>query len=121
MNGGLSQLWNYSLTRRNAGDTSEGGKNACYGLMFGQSSFAQWTVVKESAVLNVSDLVQTEDALKLFAPMGCGFLTGAGAVTSSARATKTDILVVMGIGGVGLSSIMVGGKTVAHCEIVDLY
>jgi Zn-dependent alcohol dehydrogenase len=45
-------------------------------------------------VVNVDKLVKDEEELKLFAPMGCGFQTGAGAVTEMVNAGKKDTIVV---------------------------
>jgi Zn-dependent alcohol dehydrogenase len=77
------------------------------GQFFGQSSFANLSAVKESSIVNVKGMVEGEDELKLFAPMGCGFQTGAGTVVNLAKATSEDSVVVMGLGGVGLAAVMV--------------
>ena len=78
------------------------------GFFFGQSSFANFTIVKESCVTNVSGLVRDEAELALFAPLACGLQTGSGTVTRLADAGDTDYVCVMGLGGVGLAAIMVG-------------
>jgi Zn-dependent alcohol dehydrogenase len=44
--------------------------------------------------------------MRLFAPMGCGLQTGAATVSKLAKVGKDDTVVVMGLGGVGLSVIM---------------
>ena len=77
------------------------------GQFFGQSSFANLSAVKEASVVNVKGLIRDEEELKLFAPMGCGFQTGAGTVVNLAKATRDDRVVVMGLGGVGLAAVMV--------------
>lgn len=56
------------------------------GSFFGQSSFSNFALVKGTCAVNVSDLVKDEEELKLFAPLGCGMQTGAGAVTELADA-----------------------------------
>lgn len=81
------------------------------GSFFGQSSFSSHTVVKESSVVNVSELVRSDDELKLFAPLGCGFQTGVGTVTELTAANKTDTIAILGLGGVGLTAIMVSSGT----------
>jgi Zn-dependent alcohol dehydrogenase len=63
-------------------------------------------VVKETSIVNLSKLTESEDELRLFAPLGCGFQTGAGTVDNIAQASGKDIIVVAGLGGVGLVSIM---------------
>ncbi|KAH7176921.1 hypothetical protein EDB81DRAFT_707644, partial [Dactylonectria macrodidyma] len=81
-------------------------ENNFRGAFFGQSSFAELAVAKESSVVNVSHLIKDEEELKIFAPLGCGFQTGAGTVDNVAAATNKDTVVVLGLGGVGLVSIM---------------
>lgn len=94
-----------------AGDqtTFHGKEGGVAGQFFGQSSFANLSVVKEATIVNVKGLIKDEEELKLFAPMGCGFQTGAGTVVNLAKATREDTVVVMGLGGVGLGAVMVGG------------
>jgi len=75
------------------------------GKFFGQSSFASKSIVQETSVVNVKDLVHNDDELKLIAPLGCGIMTGAGAVLNSAKARPHDIVLVTGIGAVGLGAI----------------
>jgi len=87
--------------------TFQGAGGAVAGQFFGQSSFANLSAVKEASVVNVKGLIKGEDELKLFAPMGCGFQTGAGTVVNLAKATSEDSVVVMGLGGVGLAAVMV--------------
>jgi Zn-dependent alcohol dehydrogenase len=77
------------------------------GSFFGQSSFSSYAIVKESSVVNVTGLVKDEEELKMFAPMGCGFQTGVGTVERFCGADEEDAVVIMGLGGVGLSAIMV--------------
>ncbi|KAF2733117.1 NAD(P)-binding protein [Polyplosphaeria fusca] len=76
------------------------------GAFFGQSSFAHRTIVKEKSAVNVTDLVKSEEELKLFAPFGCGFQTGAGSITELANAKERDSVVVFGLGGVGMLAVM---------------
>ena len=83
------------------------GSGEAVGQFFGQSSFANLSVVKGTSILNVKEIIKDEEELKLFAPLGCGVQTGAGTVVRLSNATKEDTLVIMGLGGVGLSAIMV--------------
>ncbi|KAM5521634.1 fungal specific transcription factor domain-containing protein [Fusarium oxysporum f. sp. phaseoli] len=95
-------------------EVNYGGEDATYtaegtdlrGSFFGQSSFAELAVVKETSVVNVTNIIKTEEELKLFAPLGCGFQTGAATVENVARANEKDRVAVLGLGGVGLVSIM---------------
>jgi Zn-dependent alcohol dehydrogenase len=88
---------------------SKSGEPEVGGGFFGQSSFANLSVVRECSVVNAKDLVQDKKELQLFAPLGCGIQTGSGTVVNAARASEKDVLLVTGLGGVGLSAIM-GGK-----------
>ncbi|KAL1648926.1 hypothetical protein SLS61_006657 [Didymella pomorum] len=87
------------------------------GLYFGQSSFSSLALVKGTSIVNVEQLVKDEEELKLFAPMGCGYQTGAGAVTELANVGKKDVVVVFGLGGVGMSAIMAASVRGAHTII----
>ena len=72
---------------------TEGGKSTS-GLFFGQSSFSKLALVKGTSAVNVEGLVKSEEELKLFAPLGCGYQTGAGAVTEFANVGKHDEIAV---------------------------
>ena len=74
---------------------------------FGHSSFSSIALVKESSVLNVKNLIKSDDELRMFAPLGCGFQTGTCTVTNVADLGEHDSLGVFGLGGVGLSAVMV--------------
>ncbi|OAK96596.1 GroES-like protein [Phaeosphaeriaceae sp. SRC1lsM3a] len=76
------------------------------GSFFGQSSFSNLALVKGTSAVNVSHLVKDKEELKLFAPLGCGMQTGAGAVTQLADVGQQDAIAVFGLGGVGLSAVM---------------
>ncbi|KAH7381430.1 hypothetical protein DE146DRAFT_670584 [Phaeosphaeria sp. MPI-PUGE-AT-0046c] len=93
------------------------------GSFFGQSSFSHLALVKSMSVVNVSELVKDEEELKLFAPLGCGVQTGAGAVTELVNAGKQDVIAVFGLGGVGLSAVMAakmrGARTIIGVDRVQ--
>lgn len=61
--------------------------------------FAEQTVVSERAVLPVPDDVPLEQA----ALVGCAVMTGVGAVLKTARVRAGQSVLVVGLGGVGLS------------------
>ena len=87
------------------------------GKFFGQSSFAGMSVVSEGSVVNLKDLVKSDDELKLLAPLGCGLMTGSGCVFNGASAKPHDIVMVTGTGAVGLGAIM-AAKIVGCKEII---
>lgn len=72
------------------------------GAFFGQSSFATYAVANIRNVVKVRNDVD----LKLLGPLGCGLLTGAGAVINVLKPGPGSSLVVYGTGAVGLSAIM---------------
>ncbi|KAJ5110025.1 alcohol dehydrogenase [Penicillium argentinense] len=78
---------------------------------FGQSSFAKLTVANESSIVNAKDLIEDLDELKLFAPLGCGFQTGMGAVQNITSAGPEDVVLISGLGAVGMGAVMT-----AHIE-----
>lgn len=95
--------------------TDSKGEQVC-GSFFGQSSFASFSVVRESSIVNVKGLVNDEKELALFSPLGCGLQTGAGTVLNASGAGEKDVLLVSGLGGVGLAAVM--GAKIAGCRIV---
>jgi S-(hydroxymethyl)glutathione dehydrogenase/alcohol dehydrogenase len=73
------------------------GQDVYPGLSTG--GFAEETVVGERAVLAVPDAVPLEHA----ALVGCAVMTGVGAVLKTARVREGQSVLVVGLGGVGLS------------------
>jgi S-(hydroxymethyl)glutathione dehydrogenase / alcohol dehydrogenase len=67
----------------------------------GTATFGEETVVPAGAVVPVDK----ELALDLAALVGCGVVTGVGAVVNAAGVTPGSSVVVVGCGGVGLSAI----------------
>ncbi len=81
------------------------GQDVYPGLSTG--GFATETVVSERSVLAVPDGVPLEHA----ALVGCAVMTGIGAVLETARVREGQSVLVVGLGGVGLSAVM--GATLA--------
>ncbi|CAI7641867.1 unnamed protein product [Penicillium pancosmium] len=73
---------------------------------FGQSSFAHHSIVSETSVVNVKDFIYDTDELKLFAPLGCGFQTGMGAIQNISSAGADDAVLIFGLGAVGMGALM---------------
>lgn len=63
------------------------------------SVFSERTVVKETQVVKIADDVPLESASLI----GCGVLTGVGAVLNRAKVGIGETAVVFGVGGVGLN------------------
>ncbi|KAK4621648.1 Aryl-alcohol dehydrogenase [Fulvia fulva] len=85
-------------------DTAEG-TGSVKGLFFGQSSMSRLAIVRESCAVKLPPTT-TKDDLTLFASLGCGHQTGAGAILNVARPPPGSRIVVFGAGAVGLSAIM---------------
>jgi len=83
-------------------------------FFFGQSSFASLAIVKECSVVNVSGLVKSDEELKMLSPMGCGFQTGVGTIDNLAEAKAKNSVVILGLGGVGLSGVMAAKLNNCH-------
>lgn len=69
---------------------------------FGHSSFARHSVVNEKCVVKCD----YPDQMDIYAPIGCGFQTGAGTVLNVLKPGKDDSLVIFGLGSVGLTALM---------------
>ena len=76
-------------------------------------TMASWQVVPETAVVPMPDGVPAEVA----ALIGCGVSTGVGAVVKTAEVPAGASVVVIGVGGVGLSCVM-GAKLAGAGRIV---
>jgi S-(hydroxymethyl)glutathione dehydrogenase/alcohol dehydrogenase len=84
-----------------------------------QSSFAEYAIVHESAVVKVR-----EDApLDVVCLLGCGVSTGIGAVINKARVKAGSSVAVFGCGGVGLAVMMtaklVGARQIIAVDMLD--
>lgn len=69
---------------------------------FGHSSFARHSVVNEKCVVKCD----YPEQLDIYAPIGCGFQTGAGTVLNVLKPGKDDSIVIFGLGSVGLTALM---------------
>ncbi|KAJ0425072.1 chaperonin 10-like protein [Aspergillus carlsbadensis] len=95
-----------TTTSSTGSERSDGKEEDIYSRFFGQSSFSRYSIVDKACVVNAKHLVNSEDELSLFAPLGCGFQTGMGAIENVARPTECDVVVVLGLGSVGLAALM---------------
>ncbi|MET9531331.1 NAD(P)-dependent alcohol dehydrogenase [Streptomyces sp. NPDC006649] len=82
---------------------------------FGQSSFAEYAMVPARNAVRVDPSLPVE----LLGPLGCGFLTGAGAVLNSFGTGPGDTLAVFGAGAVGLAAVMAATAAGAVTVAVD--
>jgi len=72
---------------------------------FGQSSFATHAIAHERNVVKVPDSA-ADIPLERLAPIGCGLMTGAGAVLRAMNVRKGMPIAVFGAGTVGMAAIM---------------
>lgn len=91
--------------------TTEDGEPVYAGLTVG--SFAEQTVLPRAAVVPVPDDIASEDA----ALLGCAVTTGVGAATRTAPVTPGASVLVLGLGGVGLSVVQ-GARLAGAATIV---
>lgn len=77
---------------------AQGGMNASFSL----GTMATHAIVPEAAVLKLPEGVPYEVA----AIMGCAVMTGFGSAVNAARVTEGSTVVVLGCGGVGLSTML---------------
>ncbi|KAK4175806.1 chaperonin 10-like protein [Triangularia setosa] len=79
------------------------------GHFFGQSSFAKIAVVHELSIVKLPQVMKEEE-MALYAPMGCGYQTGAGTIMNVLKPSKTDKVVIFGMGSVGFAALMAASQ-----------
>jgi NDMA-dependent alcohol dehydrogenase len=84
------------------------------GLMCLLGTFAQHTVVSEANCIKISDDLPLDVACLL----GCGVITGWGAVTYTGEARAGDTVVVVGIGGIGINAVQGAAAVGAEYVVV---
>lgn len=86
---------------------------------FTQSSFSTYTISNYKNLVKVDKDID----LRVIAPLGCGFLTGAGTVINGLKPKVGDSIVVFGTGAVGLGALMMakanGCTTIIAVDIHD--
>jgi S-(hydroxymethyl)glutathione dehydrogenase/alcohol dehydrogenase len=89
------------------------------GLMAKVGTFAQHAVVSEDSVIKVDD----DLPLDCVALVSCGVATGFGSATARADVRTGDIVVVVGIGGIGINAVqgarLAGAKHVIAIDPVE--
>ena len=68
----------------------------------GCSAFAEYATVSRNSLIKIDPELPLDEA----ALFGCAVLTGVGAVLNTARVTPGSTVAVVGLGGVGLSSVL---------------
>lgn len=119
LDGRLFQCWNPSETQRGEGEeprlTMGGEPLFQYSAI---SGFAEQVLVHENQLARIPDEIPFSQASLL----GCGVITGAGAMINSAQVRPGDTVVVVGCGGVGLNAVqgarLAGAETIIAVDMV---
>jgi aryl-alcohol dehydrogenase len=93
---------NFNGARPDGSTTLKKGDQVIHGNFFNQSSFASFSLANERNVVKVPKDVP----LEMLGPLGCGVMTGAGAVMNSLQAKAGDSIAVFGVGPVGISAVL---------------
>ena len=85
---------------------------------FGQSSFYEYTNVPAHTAVKVPD----DAPLEILGPLGCGIMTGAGAILNVLRPKPGSSVVIYGTGAVGMAGMLAakaaGATTIVMVDIV---
>jgi len=122
--GGRPALCDAAMEARNAGCLPAGGSRFHKGSTeirhwLCVSTFASLSVMSEVSLVKIRKDIDLDKA----ALVGCGVVTGVGAVTNTARVREGSSVAVIGTGGVGLNVIqgaaMVGAEKIIAVDVFD--
>jgi aryl-alcohol dehydrogenase len=105
-------LHNFHGARPDGSTTLKKGDQEIHGNFFNQSSFSTFSLANERNVVKVAEDVP----LEILGPLGCGVMTGSGAVMNSLEAKPGTSIAVFGSGAVGMSAIL--GAVVSKCATI---
>jgi aryl-alcohol dehydrogenase len=105
-------LHNFHGARPDGTTTMRKGDQVIHGSFFSQSSFANFALANERNVVKV----RKDVPLEILGPMGCGVMTGAGAVMNALQPRPGASIAVFGVGPVGMSAIL--GAVVCGCTTI---
>ncbi|MBS0243556.1 MAG: alcohol dehydrogenase catalytic domain-containing protein, partial [Proteobacteria bacterium] len=96
---------------------SKGGKTVFHHI--GVSAFAEYAVIARESAVKIDKSLPFEEA----ALFGCAVITGAGAVINTAKVPPGTTVAVVGLGGVGLMSMLAaklsGARQVVAIDMLD--
>jgi aryl-alcohol dehydrogenase len=95
-------LHNFHGARPDGTPTLHKGDQVVHGSFFRQSSFADFALASERNVIKV----RKDLPLEILAPLGCGVMTGAGAVMNSLQPRPGSSIAIFGVGNVGMSAVL---------------
>jgi len=108
---------NFSGTRPNGTTILKKADQVIHGNFFGQSAFADFALAQERNVVKVP----RDIPLKILGPLGCGVMTGAGAVMNTFHPRPGSSIAIFGMGTVGMSAllaaILCGCSTIVAVDI----
>jgi aryl-alcohol dehydrogenase len=104
---------NFMGAREDGSSGLSRGEEVIHANIFGQSSFATYALCHERNAVKVDKTAP----LELLGPLGCGVMTGAGAVMNALKVPAGRALAVFGAGAVGLSAVL-AAKTVGAGPII---
>ncbi len=108
---------NFSGTRADGTTILKKAGQVIHGNFFGQSAFAEYALADERNVVKVPRNVP----LELLGPLGCGVMTGAGAVMNTFHPKPGSSIAIFGMGTVGssalLAAIVCGCTTIIAVDI----
>jgi aryl-alcohol dehydrogenase len=105
-------LHNFNGARPDGTTTLRKGDQVIHGSFFCQSSFATFALANERNTVKVREDVP----LEILGPMGCGVMTGAGAVMNTLQARPGSSIAIFGAGTVGMSAVL--GAVVCGCTTI---
>jgi aryl-alcohol dehydrogenase len=105
-------LHNFHGARPDGTTTLRKGDQVIHGSFFCQSSFSDFALANERNVVKVREDVP----LEVLAPMGCGVMTGAGAVMNSLQPGPGASIAIFGVGPVGMSAVL--GAVTCGCTTI---
>jgi aryl-alcohol dehydrogenase len=109
---------NFGGARPDGTTTLRKGDQVIHGSFFGQSSFATYALATERNIVKMPNDVP----LEILGPLGCGVMTGAGAVMKSLQAGPGSSIAIFGVGPVGMSAILAAvASKCAPIVAVDLH
>ena len=95
-------------------------EGAAVSQFVGLGGFAEQALIHENQLVTISKEAPFPQA----ALLGCGVLTGAGAVLNTANVRAGDSVVIIGTGGVGLNAVsgavLAGASTIIAVDVDDL-
>lgn len=110
---------NFGGTRTDGSTTLSDNGEKVSSNFFGQSSFATYANVRARNAVKVD----ADAPIELLGPLGCGIMTGSGAVLNVLKPSPGESVAVFGTGAVGLSGMLAavasGATTIIMVDIVQ--